>query len=205
MDRPHQKVHRVGIERVHLAGEFETGDAVADIPQRGGAVLQHRLRIELDILQHAARLRGARHHGRRRRGRAPAGALHGRGRMDARPRCAGWAATATPSASSLAVNHAGADLVDQFEGAELPVVAKPHRLIDGLDVVGGVADQRRGVGQRRPQHAPGVAAMRAVMFEQARELALVQGLDLGLARRPELRRLQDRSPPCNFPLSRLMR
>ena len=65
----------------------------------------------------------------------------------------------------------GAELVDQLERPELPIVAEAHRLIDAPD---GVADRRHqlgGVGQGLAEHRPGVAAGPVGMGHQRAQAA----------------------------------
>src|SRR3546814_6297203 len=51
-----------------------------------------------------------------------------------------------------------AELVEQLEGAEFPVVAEPHRAIDRGDVVGDLRHQRGGIGERLRHDGPGEGA-----------------------------------------------
>jgi hypothetical protein len=181
LDRLVQEAHDLVVERVRLRGELEAGDAVAEVPQRGRAVLQQRLGGELDVLeqQHALGahevvilaveteelalavlepVEGLVSH-----------LLEDLGRRDA-------------LVLELARKPRGAELVDELKGAGLPVVAEPHRLIDGDDLVGGFRHQARGIGERAAHHGPGVAAdLRRIRHQRAR--VLLRALQRGDVRR----------------------
>src|ERR1700682_3676057 len=51
-----------------------------------------------------------------------------------------------------------AHLVDEFERAPLPVVAEAHGLIDVGNIIRGLRDQRRRIGERSSEYAPCVLA-----------------------------------------------
>ena len=170
----------VGIQRIHLAGELETGDAVADVPQGRRAVLQDRLAAAFDVGQQDNAL--------------------GTSQFMVAVVGAEIVQAAVLDAVEAAVPHlaqqrrhddalgrqafrqpGGAQFVDQLEGAEFPGVTKAHGLVDGGDVIGRLRHQRGGIGQRAAQHPPGIAPGPVVTGQQGLEVPrqIEVGLDLG--------------------------
>ena len=175
-DRLVDQVERVAVERVHLAVELEAGDAVADVPEAGGAVLRHRPAPPLDVLEQQHAL-----------GPDDVGVVAGQRQMlqatvlDPVERPVPDFAQQRRHRQAVRLEPLGepgrADPVEQLERAPFPVVAEPHRLIDRGDVVGDLGHQRGGVGERPAHHPPGVARGRLVGLEQRPRAAVLGGID----------------------------
>ena len=145
--------------------ELETRDAVADVPQTGRAVGDDRLAALAEI------------------GEAqPSGEsrlidIVARGRQSLQPSLVD--AIKRPVTRFLeqrrhgaafgpqpAGKPAGAERIDHLEGALAPIVAEPHRVIDGDQMIGDIEDDIGGIAQRFRQHVPGVAMGALRPFEE---------------------------------------
>ncbi len=101
-DRLPEQLHHLVVERVALAGELEAGDAVADVPQRGRAVLQQRLAAALHVLQPQHAFRAHESRDTRRPCRDTEAARSRRDRSRALPRVSAAAEPRRPPAPTAA-------------------------------------------------------------------------------------------------------
>src|SRR5207244_231360 len=60
----------------------------------------------------------------------------------------------------------GAELVDQLERSELPIIAELHRIIDGDNAVGSRRNEAGRVCERAAEHRPGIIAHLALEADQ---------------------------------------
>ena len=151
------ELHHLLVERVHLRGEFQAGDTVAHVPQRGGAVGNERLGTDLDVFQqqHAV---GARDVGivAGRREILPPSCLDAiEGKLARRLQQRRHRPAFGPEPLG---QRPRPEAVDHLERTIFPIVAELHRIIDGDNGIRRLADQRCRVGKDQPQHRPRIGS-----------------------------------------------
>jgi hypothetical protein len=169
-----EKRHGLGDQGVRLGVELQAGDALADIPEARGLIVEQWRARAYDIAEahHAGRTVDrvvgavvAQVHEPARLG--PVEAAARRGLEKGRDRQA-------VARQSLA-KPVHAERIDHLEGALGPVVAELHGLIDGVRVPGDLGHQGGGIGEHPRQHPPGEFAVDVRPFDQRLEALAFAG------------------------------
>ena len=176
--------------------ELQAQHTVTDVPQAGGTVLGHRPAGPLDVLEQQHPVRA---------GQVLVVTVEG----PVLPPPAVLAVKGTVADVTQQVRHgqavgleaadkpAGADLVDQFERPEFPVVTETHGGIDGGDIVADIGGEPGGVTESPGDHPPAVAPAPVIVFEERPKAALLGRRDtvqFWPAGVPDIRRYPNRGP-----------